>query len=38
MKELMVVAIGGHSILTDKASQPIEHLAQAVLTRREAVR
>ena len=30
MKELMVVAIGGNSIIKDNASQSVEHQAQAV--------
>lgn len=30
MKELVVVAIGGNSIIKDNASQSIEHLTEAV--------
>ncbi len=30
MKELVVVAIGGNSIIKDNASQSIEHQAEAV--------
>ena len=30
MKELIVVAIGGNSIIKDNASQSIEHQAEAV--------
>ncbi len=37
MKELMVVAIGGNSIIKDNASQSIEHQAQAVKAVAESV-
>ncbi|STK65682.1 carbamate kinase-like protein [Escherichia coli] len=33
MKELVVVAIGGNSIIKDNASQSIEHQAEAVKAR-----
>ncbi len=37
MKELMVVAIGGNSIIKDNASQSVEHQAQAVKAVAESV-
>src|SRR5690606_35331726 len=37
MKELMVVAIGGNSIIKDNASQSIEHQSQAVKAVAESV-
>lgn len=37
MKELMVVAIGGNSIIKDNASQSVEHRAQAVKAVAESV-
>lgn len=37
MKELVVVAIGGNSIIKDNASQSIEHQAEAVKAVAETV-